>query len=87
MTPLEYPLWLQATHFFNFFLLSLLVRSGLEILSAHPRLYWNDDWFRRPVQVDSPNTVYGPPLTISATANTNPGRSNIDSAFLVQGCL
>ena len=39
---LEYPLWLRATHFFNFLLISLLVRSGLEILSAHPRLYWND---------------------------------------------
>ncbi len=25
-----------------FCLLSLLVRSGLEVLSAHPRLYWND---------------------------------------------
>jgi sulfoxide reductase catalytic subunit YedY len=42
MTPLDYPLWLRAAHFFNFLLLSLLVRSGLEILSAHPRLYWND---------------------------------------------
>src|SRR5206468_128163 len=42
MMPLDYPLWLRATHFFNFLLLSLLVRSGLEILSAHPRLYWND---------------------------------------------
>jgi methionine sulfoxide reductase catalytic subunit len=42
MPPLDYPLWLRATHFFNFLFLSLLVRSGLEILSAHPRLYWND---------------------------------------------
>ena len=25
---LDYPLWLRATHFFNFLLLSLLVRSG-----------------------------------------------------------
>src|SRR5665213_4508557 len=40
---LDYPLWLRAAHFFNFLFLSLLVRSGLEILSAHPRLYWNDD--------------------------------------------
>ena len=39
---LDYPLWLRAAHFFNFLLLSLLIRSGLEILSAHPRLYWND---------------------------------------------
>jgi methionine sulfoxide reductase catalytic subunit len=40
--PLDYPLWLRAAHFFNFFLVSLLIRSGFEILSAHPRLYWND---------------------------------------------
>ena len=40
--PIDYPLWLRATHFFNFLFLSLLIRSGLEILSAHPRLYWND---------------------------------------------
>jgi methionine sulfoxide reductase catalytic subunit len=42
LMPLDYPLWLRATHFFNFLFLSLLVRSGIEILSAHPRLYWND---------------------------------------------
>ncbi len=42
MLPLDYPLWLRVTHFFNFLFLSLLVRSGLEVLSAHPRLYWND---------------------------------------------
>ena len=40
---LDFPLWLRATHFLNLLFLSLLVRSGLEILSAHPKLYWNDD--------------------------------------------
>src|SRR4030095_397346 len=39
---LDFPLWLRAAHFFNFLFLSFLVRSGIEILSAHPRLYWND---------------------------------------------
>jgi DMSO/TMAO reductase YedYZ molybdopterin-dependent catalytic subunit/thiosulfate reductase cytochrome b subunit len=43
MTPLDFPLWLRATHFLNLLFISLLVRSGLEILSAHPKLYWNDD--------------------------------------------
>jgi sulfoxide reductase catalytic subunit YedY len=42
MMSLDYPIWLRAAHFFNFLLLSLLIRSGLEILSAHPRFYWND---------------------------------------------
>ena len=39
---LDFPLWLRAAHFFNFLFLSLIVRSGIEILSAHPRFYWND---------------------------------------------
>src|ERR1017187_6919156 len=43
MTILDYPLWLRATHFLNLLFLSLLARSGQEILSAHPKLYWNDD--------------------------------------------
>jgi methionine sulfoxide reductase catalytic subunit len=40
---IAFPFWLRATHFLNLLFLSLLVRSGLEILSAHPKLYWNDD--------------------------------------------
>jgi methionine sulfoxide reductase catalytic subunit len=43
MTILDFPLWLRATHFLNLLFISLLVRSGIEILSAHPKLYWNDD--------------------------------------------
>jgi sulfoxide reductase catalytic subunit YedY len=43
VTSLDFPLWLRATHFLNLLFISLLVRSGLEILSAHPKLYWNDD--------------------------------------------
>jgi len=36
---LDFPLWLRAAHFFNFLLLSLLIRSGFEILSAKRRPY------------------------------------------------
>jgi sulfoxide reductase catalytic subunit YedY len=43
MPALDYPLWLRATHFFDVPFLSLLVRSGIEIFSAHPKFYWNDD--------------------------------------------
>ncbi|MGH2506381.1 MAG: cytochrome b/b6 domain-containing protein, partial [Ktedonobacteraceae bacterium] len=39
---LSFPAWLRINHFINAFLLGLLVRSGLQILAAHPRLYWND---------------------------------------------
>lgn len=40
---LGFPLWVRLTHFFDIVFLSLLVRSGIEILGAHPMLYWNDD--------------------------------------------
>lgn len=43
MGPLDFPLWLRATHYLNLLFLTLLIRSGLEILSEHPRLYTNDD--------------------------------------------
>jgi sulfoxide reductase catalytic subunit YedY len=54
------PLWLAALHFFNLFLLIFIIRSGLQILSDHPRLYWTRhstpgrDWFRiqKPVPSD-----------------------------------
>jgi methionine sulfoxide reductase catalytic subunit len=46
-------------HFFNLFLLIFIIRSGLQILSDHPRLYWTrhstpgKDWFR--IQKPVPN--------------------------------
>jgi len=40
---LGFPLWVRITHFFNILFLSLLVRSGIEILGGHPMLYFNDD--------------------------------------------
>jgi sulfoxide reductase catalytic subunit YedY len=40
---LDYPWWLRITHWFNFFFIILLFRSGYEILMSHPKLYWNDD--------------------------------------------
>lgn len=47
-----YPSWLRWQHFFNFFLLFFIMRSGIQILADHPRLYWNrnstpgTEWFR-----------------------------------------
>jgi methionine sulfoxide reductase catalytic subunit len=49
---LEFSTAVRVTHFFNFLFLSLLVRSGIEILAAHPKLYWRDhcspgdEWIR-----------------------------------------
>ena len=39
--PAGFPAWLRITHYVNFLFLILLVRSGLQILMDHPRLYWN----------------------------------------------
>src|SRR5690242_8980554 len=38
-----FPWWVIVTHFLNILFLSLLARSGLEILSAFPKLYLHDD--------------------------------------------
>ena len=39
---LGFPIWLRASHYINILFLGLLIRSGLQILGAHPRLYWNN---------------------------------------------
>src|SRR5215813_2497583 len=47
-----FPLWLRLNHFFNLFLMFLIIRAGIQILADHPRLYWNvnctpgTEWFR-----------------------------------------
>jgi methionine sulfoxide reductase catalytic subunit len=52
MEELGFPLGIRLTHWFNFLFLTLLARSGLAILSAHPKLYWNvhawpsSEWLR-----------------------------------------
>src|SRR5579864_3377906 len=39
---LGFPAWLRVSHFINLLFIGLLIRSGIQILGAHPRLYWND---------------------------------------------
>ena len=39
----DFPLWLRATHLINFVLIGMLLRSGLEMLSSMPRLWWRND--------------------------------------------
>ncbi|KAA2281602.1 MAG: molybdopterin-dependent oxidoreductase [Candidatus Nitrosocosmicus sp.] len=38
----DFPFWLRFAHFINLIFIVLLIRSGIEILSAFPKLYWND---------------------------------------------
>ena len=56
--PHGFPFWLRVTHYVNFLFMILLIRSGLQILMDHPRLYWNvhctpgTEWLRlTPVEV------------------------------------
>ncbi len=56
--PYGFPAWLRITHFATFLFMILLIRSGLQILMDHPRLYWNvhctpaTEWLRlTPVEV------------------------------------
>jgi len=62
----EFPAWLRATHLLNIVFLALLVRSGVEILSSFPKLYWRDhctpgtEWLRltrRPLPTGRPWTA------------------------------
>ena len=42
----------MISHYLNLLLLGFLIRSGLQVLSAHPKLYWNEhcapgsEWLR-----------------------------------------
>jgi methionine sulfoxide reductase catalytic subunit len=58
--PSGFPAWLRITHYVNLLFMVLLVRSGLQILMDHPRLYWNvhctpgTEWTRfTPVEVSN----------------------------------
>ena len=42
MPDLHIPVWVAATHFLNLLFLTLLARSGIEVLSALPKLYLSD---------------------------------------------
>ena len=47
-----FPLWLRVLHFLNLFFMFFIIRSGIQVLADHPRLYWSrdctpdTDWFR-----------------------------------------
>jgi methionine sulfoxide reductase catalytic subunit len=58
---LGFPAWLRAAHLINLFFIGLLVRSGIQVLGAYPRLYWNEhckpgtEWLkftRKPIPTD-----------------------------------
>jgi DMSO/TMAO reductase YedYZ molybdopterin-dependent catalytic subunit/thiosulfate reductase cytochrome b subunit len=40
---IDFPVWLRVSHLINVIFITLLIRSGIEILSAHPKLYTSDN--------------------------------------------
>lgn len=40
---IDFPFWLRYAHFINVIFITLLIRSGIEILSSLPKLYFKDD--------------------------------------------
>lgn len=74
-TPVHYhgfPGWLRLQHVFNLFLMMFIIRSGIQILADHPRLYWDinctpgREWFRfqHPVPMDRLWTAKDDAVTI-----------------------
>lgn len=71
-TPVGFPAWLEWQHFLNLFFMFFIIRSGLTILSDHPRLYWTrhstpgKDWFRiqKPVPADALYTAKADSITL-----------------------
>ncbi|WP_220183631.1 cytochrome b/b6 domain-containing protein [Streptomyces diacarni] len=43
MQQLDFPVWLRVEHWLNVLFLTLLIRSGIEIIATHPKLYWRND--------------------------------------------
>ncbi len=64
MTTFDYPVWLRVDHWLNVLFVTLIIRSGIEILATHPKLYWNDDsrpgseWARFTRKVMPTNRLY-----------------------------
>lgn len=42
LADLGFPLWLRTAHWINVLFIGLLMRSGIQILSSYPRLYWGN---------------------------------------------
>ena len=39
----DFPVWIRATHWINVLFIGFLIRAGIQILGAYPRLYLNDN--------------------------------------------
>ncbi len=39
---MDFPIWLRTTHWINVLFIGFLIRAGIQILAALPKLYWNE---------------------------------------------
>ena len=42
VTSHDFPLWLRTTHWINVLFIGLVIRAGIQILAALPKLYWSE---------------------------------------------
>ncbi len=56
----RHSLVVRVTHWINFLCLTLLLMSGLKILSVHPALYWGNYGYRGAPSIASINGFYDP---------------------------
>lgn len=82
---LDFPLWLRTAHWINVLFIGFLIRAGIQILGAYPRLYWNDhstpgtEWLKfpkRPIPTDRPWTALEQERDVSAWLG-QPGGNNL----------
>ncbi|MEO7000750.1 MAG: molybdopterin-dependent oxidoreductase [Ktedonobacterales bacterium] len=80
-----FPAWLRAAHLINLFFIGYLVRSGIQILGAYPRLYWNEnsrpgsEWIlftRKKLPKDRPWTALEQEAEVPAVLG-QPGGNNL----------
>src|SRR5579883_226810 len=83
---LGFPSWLCITHYINFLFLTLLIRSGIQILADHPRLYFNDhctpgtEWIKftkKKVPKDQPYTSHDDEVSVSSWIALPGGRHQL----------
>ncbi|MEP7361006.1 MAG: cytochrome b/b6 domain-containing protein, partial [Chloroflexota bacterium] len=85
MVDLGFPPWIIAAHWINALFIGFLIRAGIQIFAAYPRLYWNrnstpgTEWLKfpgRPIPTDRPWTALEQERDVSSWLG-QPGGNNL----------
>lgn len=87
MEELAFPAWLRLSHYFNFLFLSILVASGLQILSDKPKLFWNDNCKAGTEWVNFSQTALGAKVLRLLSLVGGPSATNLDLGRLWHGLV